>query len=371
MKQPAVCAIERRLPRKRWLLLAPLLNALITMLIGGFMPPTYSAQVQIAIRAAPRLTPDDAGVATALRSPALYGGLLQSRRIAERVIAHFGLREVYGEDTTAGTLKQLKERVRMGSRSGLVVIEADDRYPWRAADIANRYVLELQTLLDELKAESQRQRIIELERELAALRKPLAAAQRALEGSGLDAGSMHLLPEPARGRYAGLQEQLRQAELLAAVLQTRYADTALEPTLQRLRIRALRKLVAESEHAQPPSDSPEAGGHARAQREFRRLEERQRWLRQELIKARTEQTYRNETVFIVDRAQMPERRSGPRTLLAMLGAALLTTAWQLRAVWLAALRARAARGVASGHHLAEGVSPRALGHIERTIGARQ
>lgn len=361
----------RRLPRKRWLLLLPLLSALLVMLIGGFLPPTYSAQVQIAIRTSPRLTADDAGVATALRSPALYGGLLQSRRVAERVVAHFGLREVYGEDTLAGTLKQLQKRVRMGSRSGLVVIEADDRYPWRAADIANRYVLELQTLLDELKAESQRQRIIGLERELASLSEPLAAAQRTLETGGLDAASMHLLPEPARGRYAGLREQLRRAELLATMLQTRYADAALEPTLQRLRIRALRKLVAESEQAQSHSDLPEAGGYALAQREFRRMEERQRRLRQELVKAKTEQGYRNETLFVVDRAQMPERRSGPRTLLAMVGAALLTLAWQLRAVWLSALRARVARSAASGRYLAEGVAPRALGRIERTIGARQ
>lgn len=142
-------------------LLAAVLAALACLLL---MPPVYTARLSVAVQAPPTRLP-------------LYGALLQSRRMADRVIDHFALQALWGERTRTDARERLARAVRVGGdRGGLLVVEVDAPLPWLAADIAAFHLQELQALVDTLRAEAAGER----RTRAAASTRPRCASTRAM-----------------------------------------------------------------------------------------------------------------------------------------------------------------------------------------------
>ena len=91
-----------------------------------------------------------AGAAGAIKSPdEMYVALLGSESLQNRLIAELKLQERYEAKTLTDTRAGLKTQVRFSAdkKSGLISIEADDKDPAFAAELANRHVTELRAML--------------------------------------------------------------------------------------------------------------------------------------------------------------------------------------------------------------------------------
>ncbi len=93
-----------------------------------------------------------AGGALGLKDPnALYISMMKSRTICEKIVNRFSLQKVYEQKTIMDTLKALeKESTIASGKDGVITVEVDDKDPQRAADMANAYVEELNSLLKTL-----------------------------------------------------------------------------------------------------------------------------------------------------------------------------------------------------------------------------
>jgi hypothetical protein len=306
----------------RWVLW-PLLAALLTLLACGFAAPTYTARTVLA----PRLSPPS--WATQIQGPPqlptlrLYGALLQSRRLNERIALRFGLQQVYRQASLEATLARLAQNTRFGSINGLLAIEVDDAYPWRAADMANQYAIELRGLLDELRVERAQAGVKALQQDLSLAQRQLKDAQQWLQSRGIDAASLRLDRNLVIGEQVALQQAGREAALKLQGLRHGLRDSSPAVQAQLATVATLRRLQREAQAPQRPA-AVDGRSYAEAWRELQRLERWQRTLRLQLAAAETAAGHLDDALAVVDRAEMPQRRGGPPALLLMLAAAGLS-----------------------------------------------
>lgn len=276
-------------------LLAAVLAALACLLL---MPPVYTARLSVAVQAPPTRLP-------------LYGALLQSRRMADRVIDHFALQALWGERTRTDARERLARAVRVGGdRGGLLVVEVDAPLPWLAADIAAFHLQELQALVDTLRAEAAGERRRRMAGALREAEAACAEARAALARSGIDEASLRIDPRYAGAQWTALADALRQAELRQAALATRFAPGSAPHGAEAARVAALRDQLARLQAAHAPAPAH----YAMAWRELQRQERlllRLRLLDQQLAQ---DAGRPDEALLLVDRAGLPERAGRPHAL---------------------------------------------------------
>jgi len=131
-----------------------------------------------------------AGVA-GIKSPNdLYVGMLKSRTVADDLIQRFDLNKLYEQKYQSNTRKELESRTTITSgKDGIITIEADDKDPKRAAELANAYVDELFKLTQVLAVTEASQRRLFFERQFDQARDNLTkaeeAARKAMDKGGL------------------------------------------------------------------------------------------------------------------------------------------------------------------------------------------
>jgi uncharacterized protein involved in exopolysaccharide biosynthesis len=111
---------------------------------------------------------------------ALFTGVLRSRTVEDRIVDRFDLKKVYGKSLQARAREKLAERTALSEdrKSGIITLTVSDRDPRRAADIANAYVEELDTLMARLTTSSAHRERTFLEERLETVKKELDAAEK-------------------------------------------------------------------------------------------------------------------------------------------------------------------------------------------------
>ena len=350
---PLDLALPLLLHRRR-LVLWPLAMALLALGLSFVLAPTFTARTSF-------LPPQPPPVASTLASlgalaglgsglgggaPAdKYVALLQSRTIADRIIEAFGLSHVYELRHRAQIYQRLARNVRItiGRRDGLVVFEIDDEDPQRAADIANRYIAELQRLTGELALTESQQRRVFFEGLMARTGQRLAAAQQALQASGFDARALRAEPRTAAEAYARAKAEVAAGEVRLERLRQGLADGAPEVQQQLATLSALRRQLAQAETAadagaRGPGATGTGGDYVSTYREFKYQETLFDMFARQYESARVDEAREGAPIQIVDRALRPELRSAPRRglmmLLAAVGGFVGVAAWTLaRHVW--------------------------------------
>lgn len=119
----------------------------------------------------------------ALVTPAdIYVRILKSRTISDRIIDSFSLQQRYTAKTREETYEALADHARfLVTDEGLISIAVEDREPVVAAQIANAYVDELNTLARELVTSKTREKREFIELRLREVRRQLDSARSALE----------------------------------------------------------------------------------------------------------------------------------------------------------------------------------------------
>lgn len=194
-----------------------------------------------------------------LKSPSdLYIGLLESRTIADSLIARFKLQERYQAkmDITRAILAN-NVQLSAGRKDGMISISVTDKDPKFAADLANGYVEELTRLTQTMALTEASQRRMFLEKQLFDAKEQLANAEVALrktqEATGMlqmDGQVQAIITNAAqlRGTIAAKEVQLNSLRTFA---------TGQNPELLRAQeeLRSLRTQLAKLERDQPDKDS--------------------------------------------------------------------------------------------------------------------
>lgn len=263
------------------------------------------------------------GAAGGVRSPIdQYVAMLRSTTLADRMIDRFNLLEVYDEKLRfdARALFWERSRVSAGRRDGLITIEIDDKDPKRAAEMAAAMVEEFRRMTSELVITEAQQRRSFFEKQVQASRDKLAAAQQALQGSGLTAGTLKAEPKAAAEGYAKLKAEATAAQVRLQALLTNFTANAPEVQQQQSLLAALNAELRKQEAnvSQQDADS----GYIGKYREFKYQEVLFELFSRQYEMARVDEGREGGLTQVVDVAQVPEKKSKPKRAFIGVGASV-------------------------------------------------
>ena len=270
-----------------------------------------------------------AGAAGGIKSPdEMYVALLGSNNLQNRLIADLRLQERYEAKNLTDTRAALKAQVRFSAdkKSGLLNIEADDKDPAFAAELANRHVAELRTMLGRLAVTEAQQRRVFYEQQIQQTQDKLALAEVAFraakEKSGMQVTSV--LAETGVRASAELRGQIAAREVQLQAM-SRFA-TAQNPDTQRIasELAALRSQLNKTEQGSGESKAAASPLHQEAVKSYRDVKVQEAML-EVLIRqyelARVDEAKEGPLIQQVDVAVAPERRSKPKRAQIVLVAA--------------------------------------------------
>jgi uncharacterized protein involved in exopolysaccharide biosynthesis len=327
---------------KATLFAIPLITTLVAVVVSLLMTPIFTAktvvmppqQQQSGAAAALASLGGLAGLAGlggggGLKSPdEMYVAFLGSEGMQNRIIAELKLQERYEAKTLTDTRAALKGQVRFASekKSGLLSIEADDKDPAFAAELANRHVVELRAMLGRLAVTEAQQRRVFYEQQIQQTQDKLALAEVAFraakEKSGMQVTSV--LAETGVRASAELRGQIASREVQLQAM-SRFA-TAQNPETQRIasELAALRSQLNKTEQGSGESKAAASPLHQEAVKSFRDVKVQEAML-EVLIRqyelARVDEAKEGPLIQQVDVAMPPERKSKPKRAVIVLVAA--------------------------------------------------
>ena len=325
---------------KATLFAIPFITTMVAVVVSLLMTPIFTAktvvmppqQQQSGAAAALASLGGLAGLAGAaggIKSPdEMYVAFLGSVGMQNRIIAELKLQERYEAKTLTDTRLELKTQVRFASdkKSGLLSIEADDKDPAFAAELANRHVVELRDMLGRLAVTEAQQRRQFYEQQIQQTQDKLALAEVAFraakEKSGMQVTSV--LAETGVRASAELRGQIAAREVQLQAM-SRFA-TAQNPDTQRIasELSALRAQLSKTEQGSGESKAAASPLHQEAVKSYRDVKVQEAML-EVLIRqyelARVDEAKEGPLIQQVDVAMPPERKSKPKRAQIVLVAA--------------------------------------------------
>jgi tyrosine-protein kinase Etk/Wzc len=322
---------------------------LMAVVVFGIMRPMYSAE---AIFLPPQAPPGSSlmqlgsqlgalssmGGLGGLKSPGdVYVGILESRTIADSLIRQFDLQRVYKKKKLSDTVNQLHKRSTfISGKDTLIRVSVEDHDPQRAANLANGYIDALREQNGRLALTEAAQRRLffqeQLEREKNALADAEVELKKTEEQTGLiaPAGQAQVAIEATSQIRAQIAS--RQVELAAV----RQGATDENPQVVRLQteINGLEQQLQKMENdprsrtsgsvQMPTAKVPElALQYVRKLREVKYHEMLFELISKQYESARMDESRDAPLLQVVDRAVIPDRRSGPPRALLMAASLVL------------------------------------------------
>jgi tyrosine-protein kinase Etk/Wzc len=301
-----------------------------------FLPPQSapgSAMTQLANQLGSSLGAVGA-LTGGLKSPGdVYVGILKSRTIAEALIKRFDLQKVYKTKRFSDTAKALKVRstFAVGTKDTLITISVDDHDAKRAADLANGYLDALYQQNGRLALTEASQRRLFFEQQLEREKDALADAEVDLKKTEEQTGLLSLTGQAqvqidsiaqTRAQISSREIELGALKQAATeqnpeVIRVQTQIDGLEQQLQRL------ENGAEARHninvlpatAKVPALALE---YVRKQREVKYRELLFELIAKQYESARLDESREAPVLQVVDRAVVPDKKSGiPRTLILL------------------------------------------------------
>jgi uncharacterized protein involved in exopolysaccharide biosynthesis len=267
-----------------------------------------------------------------MRSPsALFVSLLQSRSVADRLIARLDLAKVYNTKRASQTRTQLEKCTAIEStKDGVIVIQTRDRDPRRAANLANAYVEELTRLNQSLAIGEAAQRRVFFENQVQEARTnlqnaedQLSATQKATGVVQLDGQAKVYTAASAELRALISMKELQLDEMHTFATAENPDVVRTEHSIASLR-RKLQQLETGNASPQPQITTARMAStgleYLRRVREVKYREAVFEMLAKQLEAARLDEAKNAALIQVLDRAEVPDRKSGPnRALITLLG----------------------------------------------------
>jgi uncharacterized protein involved in exopolysaccharide biosynthesis len=363
--------LRRLWEERRFLLRAALYGLAVATLVAFLIPKQYTSTAQLM----PPSSSGTGSMAAALagltgqlgggigllgdslglkNTSALFVGILNSDRVRDAVIDKFHLRQVYHTRYPEDARKILGKHTTVSAdrQSEIITISIKDHSPQRAAAMAQKYVDELNCVVNHLSTSSARRERLFLEERLEKVKSNLESAEKdfsrfASQNTAID------IPEQGKAMVsaaATLQGNLIGAESEREALRQIYTDSNVRVRAAQARVSELRREL-EKIGGKGTDENSSAGELYPTIRELpvlgvtyadrlRRVKVEEavfETLTQEYELARVQEARDTPTVKVLDPPLVPEKKSFPPRLVMMLLGVLLALA--LAIVWVLA-RAR-------------------------------
>lgn len=324
------------------LLMTPIFTARTTLL-----PPQQGQGGAGAMAANLGALAASVGVAGALKSQEeLYVGLLKTDAVANALIERLKLKERYEQQTLVSTRLALQKNVRIGAdrKSTLISIDADDKDPAFAAELANAYAQELQKLTGRLAVTDAQQRRLFFEQQMNKAKDEFAKAElnvkQAQDRSGL--ASVDAQTQSMIGAAAQIRGEIVAREVQLQAIRA-YAGPE-NPDLRRLttELASLRTQLAKLEGGTSSGagtgNAVDALNNVRLYRELKYQEAIYTAMLQQFQLAKADEARDGPLIQQVDVALPPDRKSKPARAMIVFVAGLaglilgLSVAFARRAV---------------------------------------
>ena len=324
---------------KKLIIGAPLIVAIVVAIYSFFIPPTYTADVQM-------LPPQQQSSASAMLSQlGAFGGMggaagiknpndtyvamLKSRTIQDSMIKRFKLQSVYKTKTPEKTRGALNgaTKVTVG-KDGIIGISVDDESPQRAAILANGYVDALQQMTQVFAVTEASHLRLFYEKQLLQAKHNLGDAEIALKQLQEKTGIIHLDSQAQLGigTAANIKGQIAMKEVELGAMRT--FATGNNPDLVRTQqtISGLQAQLAKIETGTVSSSKvPETGlEYIRKTRDFKYAETIYEMLAKQFEMAKIDEAKESSVIQVLDKAMPPEQKSKPKRSMMVLIAALAT-----------------------------------------------
>lgn len=265
-----------------------------------------------------------------MRSPAdLWVGILNSRTVKDAIIDRFNLKELYEAETIDDARLTLEKKVVIeNSSEDIISVTVEDKSPEMAAQIANAYIEELDRINKGVLMTSGRRmrtflekRLIDAKSELAKAEDRLKAFQEKYRAVKLDDQSRAIIES-----IGNIKGQLMAKEVELNTMLSYAAPTNPQVEVLNTVVSELRKKLRELEEGKikdsinfqknifiPTSMFPDLSlKYVRLLRTIKVQETLYQLLTQQYEMARIQETKDSPTIQILDKAQVPEKKSKPR-----------------------------------------------------------
>jgi uncharacterized protein involved in exopolysaccharide biosynthesis len=291
------------------------------------MPPQQQTGASALLSQLGGISGAAAGVAGLKNPNDLYIGMLNSRTVADNLIARFDLKKAYGLDSQERTRSELAEHSSISSsRDGLISIEVLDNDQKRAAPLANAYVEELVKLTKRLAVTEAGQRRLFYERQLEKAKNDLANAEVKLKGA-IDTRGFVSVDAESRGVAETVAKM--HAQVSAKEIQLRSMSAFVTPDNPAYRqvqeeLVSLRAQLAKLENGRPASAAPADAGQVQGLENVRTLRDVKYYqmlyelLAKQYELARLDEAKDTSIIQVLDPAVEPERKSKPRRAFIVL-----------------------------------------------------
>ncbi len=328
---------------KKTLFAIPLLTTLVAVVVSLLLTPIYTAktvvmppqQQQGGAAAAALASLGGLGALAGLGGGAglksqdeMYIAFLGSEGLQNRIISELKLQERYEAKTLTETRVALKSNMRITAdkKSGLLNIEADDKDPAFAAELANRHVQALHAMLGRLAVTEAQQRRAFYEQQIQQTQDKLAQAEVAFRAAKDKSGMQvtAVLAETGVRASAELRSQIAAREVQLQAM-SRFA-TAQNPEAQRIasELAALRAQLSKTEQGSGESKAAASPLHQEAVKSYRDVKVQEAMLEvmiRQYEMARVDEAKEGPLLQQVDVATPPERKSKPKRAIMVLVAA--------------------------------------------------
>ena len=274
-----------------------------------------------------------AGAAAGIKNPAdQYVAFMKSNQLLDALIDKFDLMNRYEAQyrTSARTALMGSSRIASG-KDGIITVEVDDTDPQLAADMANAYVTQLETLMSRLAVTEAQQRRQFFESQLETTKQKLTEAEIALSQTGVSSDVLKSAPATAIAGVAELQAQVTAQEVRLGAMRGYLAETAPEFKQALTALASLRaQLAKQSQGARPsaPSADGSSGGarddYIARYREFKYQETLFELFARQFEMAKLDESREGATIQVIDPATAPELKSKPKKALIAVLATLAT-----------------------------------------------
>lgn len=334
--------------RKRIILWATVVCAVLALIISFVLPQKYTAMVTL-------LPPQQnnsmsaafasqvgtmgglaalAGTSLGIKNPNdMYVGMLKARTVEDAMIQRFGLMKEYRTHNLTDTRTKFERYANVdgSAKDGLIHISFEDRDPQRAALLANTYVEEFQELSQHLAITEASQRRLFFEKQLEQAKDNLANAEEALKETEQKTGLVQLdsqaraLIESAvaiRAQIAAKEVQIQSMQTYATGQNSQLVQAQQE--LESLQAQ-LAKLGSSADNASdqlivPKGRIPQAGlEYVRKVRDVKYYETIFEILARQFELAKLDEAKEGAIFQVVDPAIPPDKRSFPKRGYIVLG----------------------------------------------------
>jgi tyrosine-protein kinase Etk/Wzc len=274
-----------------------------------------------------------------------YIGLLNSRPVADALIARFQLLSLYRAEDMTTARKTLASNTKIASeKSGFISISVEDKDRKRAAELANAYTQELRALSKSIATTEASQRRLYYEGELKEAKDGVVAAEYAFQQIQQKKGLVQLDAQ-AKSLIASLAElQARVAAKKVELQALRSYSTELNPNVQlaKNQLGSLEAQVAQLKHSGNMSAYGDIGLQevAGAGLEYLNAEHELQYRKvmfdlilKQYDAARMDEARDGAVIQIVETAVPPERKSSPHRALIALAFSLI--GFLMACCWLA------------------------------------